>query len=357
MSYPAAHPPPINPENMNAIIRAAITKPADYIIRNNASTYEAIDGATGILEYESATAHSLIEDVIAVVAGGRVHIKDSITITDNIDITDTGTVVTGNGYGTKITQSTANKNCFVVTGAQHVGIFDMWLRGTGAGTGSAVNATTASHRFAASGLFIDTWGNNGVQIVSSDEAQVYSNKFNAVGAGTGGQCAIFAQTCNNSLFTGNKIRSCYGGITLDTNSTKNVVSANKIKSNLYDGITLETGCHYNTVTANVLSSPAHHGIWILDSSDNIVSSNVVLDADVNNTSTYDGICISTSAATSDRNLIVANRVRNSDRYEIHIADADCNKTMVYLNQIYGDDHAGTLVDNGTNTASDHNGTT
>jgi parallel beta-helix repeat protein len=113
----------------------------------------------------------------------------------------------------------------------------------------------------------------------------------------------------------------------------------------------------NTISGNTVSSNTQHGIWIATADDNTIIGNTVTDNDVNNTATYNGICVSHD---SDNNAVVGNRCRDNDLYEIRVTHGagsganECANNSIIGNTVIGSDHQGTILDSGTNTEVDHN---
>ena len=298
-------------DDWNNLLAHGLEKTAAYIIRKNGSYYEAVKGygATtgGNVAYGGSgdaggTGGTVFEDVveaaITAAAGKRVHIAaGSYALLDEIDIGQAGTWITGEGYGTQITQGTADKHGFKITTKTNVRISNLLLNGTGAGTGSGIYGLTTSTGLTVDHCVITNFGYHGIHVASS----------------------------NYPLLTNNYIYS-----------------------NIRNGLNLDT-VNYGRVLGNRVVTNTRHGAWLQDSSYNLVSANQIVGNDSADAATYDGVNINHSGATSDYNQIVNNTISNNDRYEINISTASCTGNRVYPNNTYGTDRTAILADSGTDT--------
>lgn len=361
----ATHPIIKAVDDWNNLLGHGLEKNADYIIRVNGVDYEALKGGTtsdaGTIAFggaddvgsvDGAIAHLVIEAAHTAANGGHIHLKKgTYTLTDVIDIEKAQTYISGSGIGTSVTQSTADKNCFHIASVTHCRISNMLIYGTGAGTGQGININSNAHRTMVDHCLIENHGNNGIQVYNSNECQITNNKFASIGAGTGANCAIFAQGSNHGVYANNKIRVCYGGITLDGGCNDNLIVGNLSKGNVWDAMSLEDASNDNTVTGNVLTEAGHYGLYIVNSTSNLVTGNIITDSDFADTATYSGVMIlSTGGADySDRNIIVNNIIRDNDLYDIHINHANCRYNHIGYNNMRSSNSTLMFTDNGTAT--------
>jgi parallel beta-helix repeat protein len=291
----------------NLLVHGLMKSPA-FIVRKTGSYYEAINGVTGVVSYGGANdaggttgtvAHSVITAAITGAAGGHVHIKGSdYTLTGDIVVGQSGTVVTGDGVDTKLTQSIADMNVFSITTKTDVTLADMYLYGTGADTGCGVDATTTATDLTLLRLKVANHGGHGVQVINSDYPKILG-------------CTI--------------ISNILSGLVFDT------VDYGKI-----------LGCKINTNTQN--------GIIIGDSSYNLVSGNHIIGNDSADSATYDGVRLLHSAATADYNRITNNVLDNNDKYEINILTSSCTGNVLKFNTFNpAGDHVKIVNDGGTDT--------
>jgi parallel beta-helix repeat protein len=93
----------------------------------------------------------------------------------------------------------------------------------------------------------------------------------------------------------------------------------------------------NIVVGNIISDVGQEGIRLVGAHENIISSNVIVDAGKSADNTYDAIIIKKRVFGSYRNIIIGNRIysgrTNLPRYGINIADADSDYNMIIGNMI------------------------
>jgi len=231
--------------------------------------------------------------------GGVVYLKDgTYTITTTIEITNDDISIIGAGNSTRII-TTGQVTVFDVNGRNRITIENLYLYGGGA---------TGIER----GIF-------------------------------------FSNSTQNSIVKNCWIENFGVGIELDTVNNC-VFSQNIIISNLW-GIYLDT-CTYNKINKSGVLSNIQTGIYLINaSSNNLIIENVVKDNDVDDTTTYDGISLSTNC---DYNTIASNRCENNDRYEINVINNTCDKNLVHGNICIGADHVGAINDAGTGTVDADN---
>lgn len=279
--------------------------------------------------------------------GGVVYLpaNTTISLTHSIEIGHDNITIIGSGRRTNITQTVNNKNAFVVSGATNCVFRDFFVRcADDTGTNMAFNIDSSAHRTLVDNVYIENFGNNGIQVSSSDQVTITNCHIYDCGTGTGANSAIYVLASTFGDFSNNIIWECYGGITL-SNGDRCVISDNNIKGNEYEAVALEAGSNDNTVSGNVLAECKHHGLYIDASSYNLITGNQIVANDYDNTATYDGINIS---GTSSTTTIVGNRIGDNDNYEIHLdSSATIASTVIVGNQMHGSDRVGLLKYDGT----------
>jgi parallel beta-helix repeat protein len=298
----------INLTEWNGLLATGLMKPLAYIVRKTGSYYEAINGATGAVDYGGDTdeggtsgvaAHSVATAAITAAAGGHVHIKGAdYSLTDEIVVGQSGTLITMDGLDTKLTQTVANKAIFSITTKTNVRISNGYLYGTGAGTGSGIYATTTCTDLTIDHMICENWGYHGIHVINSDYALLF---------------------------------------------------ANKSVSNIRSGVLLDT-VDYSRVLGNKILTNTRHGLEMDDCNYNLVSQNHIIGNDSGNLATYDGVNMSRSAGDCDFNRIVNNVLDNNDRYEINVVGANCVSNTIKENTFNpSGDHEQIINDVGTTT--------
>lgn len=304
----ASHPVIKRVDDWNNLLDHGLIKPAAFTVWKNGSYYEAVNGSTGKVTYggagnaggTSGTApHSVITAVITGAAGGRVHLKGAdYALTDEIVVGQSSTWVTGDGLDTKLTQATADKDCFTIATKTNVRLSNMYLYGTGADTGKGIDATTTCTGLKIINCKIENWGTIGVEVDNSDYIILFDN-----------------------IITGN----------------------------ITDGVDLDT-CDYARVLANDISINTGHGLSMDDCSHAQVLGNIINGNDLADAATYDGIFLKHSGATCDYNIIENNTLLGNDRYEVNISTATCIGNSVKNNSLdAAADHEKIISDIGTKT--------
>jgi len=229
--------------------------------------------------------------------GGVVYIKEgTYTITAAITIPHSNIAIIGAGKSSIITTTTPNIDILYVIMHDQILIKNLYLYGSGAGTGKGIRFYSGVTNSVIENCYIENCGD-------------YAIKFQ-----TG---------CNN-----------------------NIISENDINSN-GGGIYFTSICHYNKINKNDINSNIQYGIYLYSICyNNLIIENVVKDNDVNDTTTYDGIRLYLACSY---NIITNNRCEDNDRYEINISSANCDKNLVHGNICIGTDHVGTINDVGTGT--------
>jgi hypothetical protein len=291
-------------DDYNNILDHAFEKTAAYLIRKNGSYYEAIKGGTssaaGTVVYggsqslgtvDGTDCEAVVEAAINAAAGGHIHICGAdYVITDEIDVGQSNTWISGDGRDTKFTQTTADKMGFKLTTKTNVRLSDLYLYGTGADTGSGIYALTTSTGLMLDRVVCENWGYHGLHIVSSDYPRVSSCNFD---------------------------------------------------SNIRNGILLDTVDH-GTFRANHVLTNTRHGVELDDCTLNKMMYNTIVGNDSADAATYDGLYIGHSGDSSDYNLIAGNVISDNDRYEINIATATCTGNKIGYNTLYGTDREAIL---------------
>ncbi|MFX1498014.1 MAG: nitrous oxide reductase family maturation protein NosD [Promethearchaeota archaeon] len=184
-------------------------------------------------------------------------------------------------------------------------------------------------------------------IVGND---LYGNAF-----GTG----INLYYSSNNTVEGNLVENHYQGIRLDSECSENTILGNTANNNSNYGILLLYGSEYNDVTGNIVMNQSHYdgiivygsdhntilennvfdnplyGIHLDGSSNNLLSGNVVFNNEL------DGITIRSEYTTfiSTANNITMNTIYSNTQNGISLDD-DCNVTIIWDNDIYGNDMSG-----------------
>lgn len=296
-------------DDYNNILAHGLFSTPAYIIRKTGSYYEAIKGDTKVVSYggeddAGGTGGTVFEDVIeaaiTAAAGGWIHIADGdYTLLDEIDVGQSGTLITGSGKGTKITQGTADKHGFKITTKTDVTIRDLYLYGTGADAGSGVYATTTATNLTVEDCIIENWGYHGIYINASDYP---------------------------------------------------VIKHNQIISNIRNGMYL-LEVNFGRIIGNKINTNTRHGCELLACDANVISGNIIVGNDSANAATYDGVCIETSGVGSFYNIVEDNTIIDNDRYEINIVHGSCIYNRIGNNVLSytGVDHTGCVNDQGDST--------
>lgn len=295
-----------------------------FATRVVATKVVATDGTGDFTDIQSA-----IDDLPA--AGGVVFIKEgTYTLTAGITITADNITLEGTGRGTQIstaaniTMLLAQKTAgaAVITG---ISIRSLYFINT---SGAATDGVAIRIDAPVECRVVDCWVydqlNKGIEIFKTSE--------------TGG----------NNIVHGNFINGCKIGIYID-DIKRSTVSENNVTLCSQYGIQIDAS-HDSVIDSNICFQNGYHGIYVSGSDNNIIMGNVCEENDVDNTASYDGIALS----NSDNCVVNSNRCLNNDRYEINIINNTCNKTLVVGNNLQGDDHVGTLNDDGTDTTAANN---
>lgn len=108
-------PPKLTATEWNALLDHGLVKPASYIIRKNGSYYEAINGNTGKIDYSGTDASQVIQSAInALTNGGKIFIKDPITISGGSVSISKPIVFEGEGEHSTITMD--NSFLYIIAG-------------------------------------------------------------------------------------------------------------------------------------------------------------------------------------------------------------------------------------------------
>lgn len=293
--------------------------------------------------------------------GGRLSMYNTIvgnTCPDNtygisVFTSSHNTTITGNncysGINTSILVSTSHY-CTVVgnttfqSGGIGISINDATYCAV---TGNSCSDHTGPGIALTDGLFCSVVGNTcwsntqqGINLNSSTDNTVSGNTLTSNGTGM----RIESGSHNNTITGNNCITSGSYGIYVTASNYNNLVG-NACRNNSY-GIFLLTVSNC-TVSMNTLYRNSWHGI-ILDTSSNCsIIGNICNENDLNNTGTYDGICIEDD---SDYNKVMNNICNDNDRWGISIGIAanSCVGNWVKDNTLRGNT-SGPFQDSGTNT--------
>jgi len=186
----------------------------------------------------------------------------------------------------------------------------------------------------------------GIALSSSSNNTVTSNTCQG-----NGSYGIWLGSSSNNTVTGN---NCQGnilhGIYLFNLNYNNAISSNTCQGNNWAGIQLYSSDN-NTVSANTCQGNGYQGILLDASSNNTVTSNMVVSNSQAVNNTYDGIVI---ASLSDYNNIQGNTVRrgtggNQQRYGIRIGASTADNNLVITNDLYQAGATADYNDAGTGT--------
>ena len=323
--------------------------------------------------------------------GGVVYIKEgTYTITTAISITSNNIALIGAGRASKIT-ATTNIVLLSIASADNIFISQILFDGTDASS-HAIQLIISNSTIISNCWIIDA-GGDGIMWQTSDDCFITECIIKSCGSE-----GIFINNCDNFNLINNVITGCtHEGIeclssATDQNITiignfvessdgdgiflfgiiQSVVANNICLTNTLNGIRL-TGCTdiscignvsvlntrsgiwlnsggFYSITGNCCSENVRHGIFVDDSGDNTITGNFCNANDSGNSTTYDGIHVS----TGDRNIISNNRCMENDNYEINIVSSSAANNIVTSNILIGTDHVGALNDAGTTTQIGHN---
>ncbi len=183
----------------------------------------------------------------------------------------------------------------------------------------------------------DTYGYGMFLEPDSDNNMVTENNFR-------GSSGVVFQAADNNSFVNNYSQSNANGVYLIA-SDNNVVANNHLESNSNFGVYLSSGSDHNSVTSNYIYSNGSSGIFITTASNNLISSNSL----INNagTGSVSSIRITTN---SDNNTITTNYIADTigTGFAIDIQTSDVNSSYVADNKLSGTG-AASINDAGTNT--------
>ena len=132
-------------------------------------------------------------------------------------------------------------------------------------------------------------------------------------------------------------------------ANRNVVTGNVCEGNTLNGINLD-GADYNTISGNVSNGNGNHGIFLDGCDSNVVVGNICTTNDVENTGSFDGICIEGGAlGHSERNLIIGNHCIFNDRWGLML-DEYCDFHKIAKNYTNGNTAGSIRINN----ANDNN---
>lgn len=202
---------------------------------------------------------------------------------------------------------------------------------------------------------------DGIALYYSDNAVVVGNLLQG---NTSNGISLYSSghyiTISGNICLGNS-----NGLRLDMSSNYNAITGNVCEGGTLYGIHIEG--YYNTVTGNICEGNTlsgirmdgryitvvgngcnfniQHGIYVHGGRGSTVIGNICFRNDLDDTGTYDGICLTSSA---DDTTVMCNQCTENDRYGISIETANCDRNLVKSN-ILRDNTAGPFSDAGTDT--------
>ena len=223
-----------------------------------------------------------------------------------------------------------------------------------ASTGNTVTGNVCSDNFQY-GIELDASLRNtvtGNNVSSNANSGIYMHSASNINTLTGNLCydnvhGIYLTDSHHCTIAGNNcVDNTQNGIYIQTSGAETTVTGNTCSENARNGIFL-TFSTKTTVTGNTCFQNDRHGILLDVASDNIIMGNICNENDLDNTGTYDGICIEDD---SDDNLVMGNICNDNDRWGISIGIAadDCVGNWVKNNVLRGNT-SGPFQDSGTDT--------
>lgn len=170
--------------------------------------------------------------------------------------------------------------------------------------------------------------------------------------------------CHNSQFHGINLYPCAKTVVINNHvyqttqhgitwywsgsddlSDQNVCGHNTVWNPGQHGINVKA-IRESVVSSNTIYAPVFNGIRLFNARGNVVADNNIKDADFLDTTSYDSIIID---GNSTDNIITNNVLYDGDRYNLHIAVATCVDNTVIDNKFRGTDHVLNFLDAGTGT--------
>ena len=291
-------------DDYNNILDHALEKGVSYIIRKNGSTYEAINGSTGKIDYSSADAATVIQQSCNALTAGRTT-TEKIVIDGSFNLGSYGTqeltaynsVVEEWDYGVLVPNYTEIEIQGKITSSADIVSFliadshDIWIHGgtikgsTSDDSGikiaiinsynckvSNVNIIDSTIGSGAEGILIDA---------RSEDADIvsYCNTVENCYFSDIGDYAIYVGHARNNTITKNTIQDTYKGITVTWDSSGNIISENHLDNQVLYPIFLQSQAYLNSVTNNVISNSQQDSIYLqYNIYNNLVSGNIISDS-------------------------------------------------------------------------------
>ncbi len=283
-------------------------------------------------------------------AGGVVYIREgTYTITEDIVIDRDNVALIGAGASTRIETLEPNIEMISATGNRDgILIKNIYLYGNQAGANcfgivlshglETITNSIISECWIERCSNINLYVRNGTDILIRD-CIIFD----------GNNEGLYFDTGINCSFIGNAISDCLINIRID-GCENSIISNNSSYDSIFSGIWNRNSLR-SRIMGNHCYENAGDGILVTGSSNCVVLGNICNDNDIGDLATYDGIQIDDD---SDNCIVTSNRCEDNDRYEINIANANCNNTIILGNNCIGADHVGTINDVGTNTMIAHN---
>ena len=201
------------------------------------------------------------------------------------------------------------------------------------------------------GLFVPTFGSIVILVQGIISGTIIKNLY-IFGTGTGfADIGIFVHSGTDLLIDNCWIENCGNrGLSVRDAATNCKITNNFISNNEREAIHFSSSGTGNLISGNTIFDNGRHGIRIINSNNNEIVNNTVFDNDVENSASFDGIHLDNSSF----NAISNNRCYDNDRYEINIADSNCQGNNVTFNNLQGDDRVAAINDDGTDTQIGHN---
>lgn len=251
----------VSPSNVSTYNKWTTVGVTNYNIFTDGSTYYAKNGATGVVDYSGATASTVINSAIsASTSGGTVFLKaGTYTISSTISVTQS---VILKGEGTATVLNVASGVHGITVAASDVTIQELYIVGSGSGTGEGIHLNNGVDRVTIQNNRIDTAyhavqvaGNNSDDIIIRNNYILNSGRADAAitlseGSGSG--------TIRRWEIIGNEIVTAqYHAIeVITTTAGQRLIEEGKIQNNIID-------------------SPVHAGIFISRNNGTIITGNIV----------------------------------------------------------------------------------
>lgn len=138
-------------------------------------------------------------------------------------------------------------------------------------------------------------------------------------------------------------------------SSYNLVAGNICSENLYHGIAL-SGATENILFGNICKRNNQHGLYFYQSSNNLITGNFCSENSQASNASYDNIFLDNFCNFNNiqNNTCRIGAVINRPRYGIYISLSNCNKNIIFNNDLLDSGITGNLNNAGTNTIIQNN---